>query len=721
MKKFKFSKKELELIENSCVPSAVYQFVDNKVFTLAISKGLLELFGLEGNVKDYYEILDKDRYRECHPDDIAMLQNAAVTFATKEQPYNVVYRTKIKDGYKIIHAYGKHIYKGNNRLAVIWYTDEGIFKENSVVNKDLLNAAYSNFLTVTDSENVINYDYLTGFPTIAYFFYLADTTFFTETEKLGKTPVMLFLDLNGMRYFNARFGFAEGDNLIRAFSRLLIETFTNNNCCRFGMDRFCVVTDDNRLEERLWDFFSKLENINDGKTLTARVGIYSTKVEKCSANKACDRAKLACDSSKNYPISHFTYFDKSMLAVYEKQQYIIDNIDRAINENWISVYYQPIIRAANDKVCDEEALSRWIDPQKGFMNPAEFIPILEESNLIYKLDLYVIEQVLVKMKQQKEKGLYIVPISVNLSRSDFSTCDIVEEIQKRVKASDIPPEKLTIEITESIIGKDYDYMKSQIKRFQDSGFKVWIDDFGSGYSSLDVLHDIPFNLIKFDMKFMQQFYKNEKSKIILSGLMKTAMNLGIETICEGVETEHQVNFLKEIGCTKLQGYYYCQPLPVEKIFERYDKGIQIGFENPDESEYFASLGKINLYDLSSVTNTGSQIFQNTFNTLPMAIFEIKDQTLHIVRGNNTYREFLKKYFDVIQPNTKYAFKSKFKTEDSLFLKTTEIIKENSNPIIIDEDLKDGINVHVYMRRIAINPVTGVVAFVIVILGVNKRP
>ena len=197
------------------------------------------------------------------------------------------------------------------------------------------------------------------------------------------------------------------------------------------------------------------------------------------------------------------------------------------------------------------------------------------------------------------------------------------------------------------------------------------------------------------------------------------MNLGIETICEGVETEHQVNFLKEIGCTKLQGYYYCQPLPVEKIFERYDKGIQIGFENPDESEYFASLGKINLYDLSSVTNTGSQIFQNTFNTLPMAIFEIKDQTLRIVRGNNTYREFLKKYFDIIQPNIKYAFKSKFKPEDSLFLKTIEIIKESSNPIIIDEDIKDGINVHIYMRRIAINPVTGVVAFVIIILGVNK--
>ena len=229
-----------------------------------------------------------------------------------------------------------------------------------------------------------------------------------------------------------------------------------------------------------------------------------------------------------------------MLEKAEKKQYVIENIDKAINEGWIKVYYQPIVRTANGRVCDEEALARWIDPEKGFMSPADFIPALEDSKLIHKLDLFVTEEIFRKMRNQADAGLPIVPVSVNLSRADFESCDIVEEISSRVKKAGVPPENLTIEITESIIGKDYEYMKKQIKRFQSLGFKVWMDDFGSGYSSLDVLHDLQFDLIKFDMKFMRQFHDNEKTKVLLSELMRMAMNMGIDTICEGVETESQV-------------------------------------------------------------------------------------------------------------------------------------------------------------------------------------
>ncbi len=715
MEKYRYEKNELSLMENSPIPLAVYQYMDGRVVTLVLSAGLLDLFGI-ADMEDVYNVIDKDRYRYCHPDDIAMLEESAVLFATKDEPYNVVYRSKVKDKWRLIHAFGKHIQKGETRLAIVWYVDEGEFHENDAFSGNYLNSAFSNLIQTNNAARVLQYDFLTGLPTIGHFFYLAETNFYKKAEERGENPVMLFFDLNGMRHYNAKFGFAEGDKLIRAFSRLLAETFSSDSCSRFGSDRFCVFSTDKDLEERLWQLFSDAEGMNGGRSVPVRAGIYPSSVEKCGASLACDRAKMACDSSRTLYLSHFTYFDKSMLQEAENRQYIVDNIDRAIKEGWIKVYYQPIVRAANGRVCDEEALARWIDPQKGFLSPADFIPILEDANLIYKLDLYMTEEILKKMKAQEAAGLYLAPISVNLSRSDFDTCDIVAEIYKRVLASGLPPSKLTIEITESIIGSDYEYMKTQIKRFQDLGFSVWMDDFGSGYSSLEVLHDIPFNLIKFDMKFMQQFSENEKSRVILAGMMKVAAELGIDTICEGVETEEQVEFLKEVGCTKLQGYYYCKPIPLEKIFERYEKGEQIGFENPAETGYYASLGRINLYDLSVVTNSDDEMFNHVFNTLPMAILEDNNDRLKIVRGNKSYKDFLRKHLDEIMVGKSADEQD---GQESVFLSAVRKCRNVPAPVIIDEPLSSGLKIHVYIRRIAVNPVTGVVAIVVVVIGITK--
>ena len=708
MEKYKYDDKEFSFLENAELPFAVYQFLDNQVSTILLSKGFLDLFNIKDKESAYY-LMDNDMYCECHPDDIAVLQEKAISFAKNDLPYDVFYRSKINGIYHLIHAQGKHIFKGTAKLALISYTDEGKYdKKTSTLS-----------LKLSEEKHIKQYDYLTGLPTIAYFFYLVENSFLKKSAESGLNPVLIFFDLNGMNFYNAKYGFAEGDVLIRSFSRLLVQKFSHESCCRFGMDRFCVFTNDINLEDKLWIIFSEAENINGGKSLPVRAGIYKIPDINEAVSIACDRAKMACDYSKSFYLSHFTYFDNSMLEKLEMRRYIIENIDRAINEKWIKIYYQPIIRSANDCVCDEEALSRWNDPEKGLLAPDQFIPILEDSKLIYKLDLYVTEQILSKMKEQASKGLYIVPISVNLSRSDFDSCDIVEEINNRLLAAKVPPEKLTIEITESIIGSDYEYMKSQIKRFKDLGFKVWMDDFGSGYSSLDILHDIQFDLIKLDMKFMKQFYNNEKTKIILTELIKMSTTLGIESICEGVETEHQVKFLKEIGCTKIQGYYYCQPIPAEKIYERYEKGLQIGFENPEESEYYASLGKINLYDLSVITNNDEEIYGNFFNTLPMSILETDDKGIIIVRGNKSYKIFIEKYFSFLKAEKTINYTNQLTGEKNIFKDIIRQVQKSSKPLLIDEKLSDGTNIHVYIRRIAVNPVTKKTALLTVILGINE--
>ena len=326
----------------------------------------------------------------------------------------------------------------------------------------------------------------------------------------------------------------------------------------------------------------------------------------------------------------------------DNKQYILDNLDKALQEGWITAYYQPIIRAVNGRVCDEEALARWIDPVKGFLSPADFIPVLEEEKLIYKVDLHILDCVLEKMKYMVNTGHFMCSHSINLSRSDFDMCDMVQEIVTRVDKSGIPRDKINIEITESTLVNDFKFMLSQIEKFKRLGFSVWMDDFGSGYSSLNTLARIPFDLIKFDMVFLRNFDQGENSKIILAELMRMAASLGKDTVCEGVETAEQVEFLQEVGCSRLQGYYYCKPVSLEQILERYKTGTQIGFENPAESAYSQQIGEVNLHDLSILNQNDNKGFSNFFNTLPMAIMEIDSDMVRYVRANKAYSDFMEK-------------------------------------------------------------------------------
>lgn len=421
-------------------------------------------------------------------------------------------------------------------------------------------------------------DELTDLPNMRSFFELA----VAEKQRLldeGGKPAMLYFDLIGMKHYNRQFGFAEGDKLICDVGRTLADVYGERRMCRYSEDHFAVVADGRELDQKLKEAFRACENANGGNSLPMRVGVYFDEMDPVGVSIACDRAKFACDSHKGSFVSEYFIFDEEMLRQLEDLRYIINHLDQALEEHWITVNYQPIVRAATGKVCDEEALSRWVDPERGLLKPDVFVPILEDARLIYKLDLYVLDRILEKMHLQMQDGLQIVPHSLNLSRADFDSCDIVEEIRRRVDAAGIDHDRITIEVTESMVASDFDFMKEQVLRFQKLGFQVWMDDFGSGYSALDVLQDIHFDLLKFDMRFMQHFEESDESRIILTELVKMANELGIETICEGVETQAQADFLRWIGCTKIQGYYYCKPIPYEEIAERYRKGIQIGYES----------------------------------------------------------------------------------------------------------------------------------------------
>ena len=718
MKKLEISSDMLAYLESARMPFALFQLVDNHICTLAVSKGFCELFGYM-DIRQAYKDMNEAIFKYVHPDDMARLNESVRCFAEGDGRFDMVYRTHLRNepDYRIIHVAGEHFTAPNEvPLSIVWYMDEGPYtaesdSQNSYLNQSLNRALHEESILVAS-----RYDYLTGLPSMTCFFDMAENKRI-DCHKSGMVPVILYTDFSGMREFNRKYGFEEGNALLHAFSGVLVRYFGKENCSRFGDDHFAVWSTGEGLEEKLQKVFAECRQINDGKTLPLRVGIYADTMGHVDASTACDRAKAACDSYKNGYTSVFRYFDRQMLETAERRQYIIDNLDRALREKWIQVYYQPIVRTANGRVSDEEALARWVDPVRGILAPAEFIPILEEARLIYKLDLYMTDQILEKMKIQSEMGLYIVPESVNLSRSDFECCDIVSEICKRMDASGIGRDKLTIEVTESMVGSDFEFMTSQIERFQRLGFSVWMDDFGSGYSSLDVLQQIHFDVIKFDMRFMQQFSQNDKCRIILTELIRMAMGLGIDTVCEGVETEEQKAFLNEVGCTKQQGYYYCRPVSFDEILHRYETGKQIGFENPEESEYYASVGRINLYDFMTVAGAEHEAIRQYFNTVPMTVIELNNGKVRYVRSNSAYRSLFMKLYERPLPSGFVESGMNGACIEDEFMLAIEQSAADGSRMLIDEKIKDGSTVHAFIKRIAVNPATGTKALAVALLSV----
>ena len=723
MDKYQLSRENLQGFESIPLPVALFQYINGDVVTIALSDGFCELFGAEVREKPYQDMVDY-LYSLEHPDDVARLSGEAARFATgnRDEEYNIIYRTKDRKepGYRIIHAKGRHVYTEDGRhLAYVIYMDEGHYTEThteeEAANETALNRSLNSLFHEENLLKANRYDSLTGLPSMSWFFEQAEA-WKMRTQKEDAYVAFLFIDLCGMKFFNHKYGFAAGDKYLKAFAVVLTEIFGHDNCSRLSQDHFGVYTEEAGAEDKLQRMFEKCRELNGGNYLRVHVGIYSTRLEDVPVSAACDRAMLACKQIRGTFDSRFQYYDQKLRDDIVKRQYILENFDRAMQEHWIRVYYQPIIRAINGRVCHEEALARWIDPEKGLLSPVEFIPVLEETGLIHKLDLFMLDEVLEKLKRQQEMGFFIVSHSINLSRADFDACDIVEEIRIRVDASGLGREKIVIEITESMVGSDFDFMKEQVRRFQELGFAVWMDDFGSGYSSLDILQSIKFDLLKFDMAFMRKLNESEDGKIILKELVRMAATLDMNTICEGVETEEQVHFLQEIGCSMLQGFYYCRPIPLEEILKRYRESIQIGYEDPAESGYYDEIGRVNLFDLDVLIRNDSDILGHVFSTLPMCILEFRGTQVRILRSNQSYRDFAKRYFSFDLSHDGTAF---YSSNEAFIGNIMENCGSRENRALYDEVMPDRSVVHSFARQISINPVTGTMAVAVAVLSITE--
>lgn len=720
MEKYTFSEEQLEQLQGLPMALAVYQYINHRITTLVVSKGFCKLFGFQ-DPEAASGKMDLDMYGMTHPQDVARVKDAALRFATKGGTYDVVYRTKYHggDSYRVVHANGELVSPEEGvQLAYVWYLDEGVYEKEPKAREGIFRQSVYNALHQDELPREEQHDQLTGLPGKGSFFRLAHMEN-QAARKTGGQQAFLFFDLNGMKYYNTKYTFAEGDRLLRSFGRLLSKTFGNDCCCHLGGDHFAAFSKAEGLEDVLKNMFAECKGLNSGNSLPVHTGISIDRKGDLPGTISCDRAKLACDLLRDTYDSCFGYYNETLSDDIAHRRYILSHFDQALEEEWIQVYYQPIVRAVSEDISDEEALARWVDPEKGVLSPAMFIPILEEARLIYKLDLYMLDQILKKLKLSEEAGLFLVAQSLNLSRCDFDACDMVEEIRKRVDASGFRRDLITIEITESTIGQDYEFMKKQVERFQALGFPVWMDDFGSGYSSLDILQSIRFDLIKFDMSFMKRLDEGVNSKIVLTELMKMATALGVDTVCEGVETVEQKQFLQEIGCAKLQGYLFAKPNPLSLLLSLNEKGIKIRYENPEEADYYENVGRISLYDLDMISQEEGGL-RNYFNTLPMAVMEIKDEEARFIRTNPSYRFFAKRFlgFDLYDEASTVPARPAGQGEE--FMRMVRQSCRLGHQAFVDEKLEDGSVIHSFIRKIGENPITGKTAVAIAVLSAEDK-
>ncbi len=620
-----FSKESTEAIASSSIPLALFKIEIKKTIPILISDGLLQSVSL--SKEEAFAAFEKDPLFLTQDEMRPSIKKALDAFLKEQRGFDEEVTTKYgtHTTFHKVRVSGKLLEINGERYAYFLFTDLSPYLLHHSNER-------SNTLVLNNADVKIRkdlFDGLTGLPNMAHFIELA---------KIGRASIfgrkqpfcVLSFDLIGMKSFNLKYGTAEGDKLLIEFANLLAKTFSQLCCSRFGEDHFYAFALTHGIEAILSRFFEEAKKLNRGNSLPVKVGVYRCKEDEKNAITAFDKAKFACDSDRLTYASHYIFFTEEMEKSIEMRDYVLSHLDEALEKGWIKAYYQPIFRAVNGLVCDEEALARWEDPTLGVVSPKDFIPYLEEAHLLYKVDIRMIELIVKGFDEKRKANIPLVPVSLNLSRFDFEQADMVEEVVKAMKKGGYPHSLLTIEITEAVAGHDQEFVKTQIKRFHDAGFKVWMDDFGAGYSSLNVLSDLEFDLVKIDMKFMRNFMTNEKVRPLLSSILQMAQSLGVDTLCEGVETFEQLVFLQNNGCDRIQGFYYEKPVPLAKILTRTSKWAR---ENPLDTPYYDEVGEACLEHPQGIESDQG---------VRSGILEYQEGNCYFLRGTQAYREFLEK-------------------------------------------------------------------------------
>ena len=457
-------------------------------------------------------------------------------------------------------------------------------------------------------------------------------------EISDETFAFVRFDIDRFKMINNFYGIKEGDKVLKNIAdelRRISTVFENFVYGRLENDVFavCMPYKEENIELLMKALQISMNKVNKDYNIKVSCGVYIIKDYDMDVSEMYDRAFLAAKSCKGKFVQNIAYYDESMIENMRQEQFIINEVNKALAEEQFEVYLQPKINLITDRSYGAEALVRWKHPEKGMMSPGEFIPVYERNGIIGRLDQYMWRHVCILLRKWLDEGKNPNPISVNVSRVNIYNPHLVEILKNLITEYRIPAHLLNLELTESAFTEDQDLVMKTMSKLHRIGFKIMMDDFGSGYSSLNVLKDMEVDYLKVDMKFLQQEQEfNGKGEKVLTSVIRMAKWLHLPSIVEGVETIEQVDFLKCIGCEYAQGYYYAKPMPVEE-YER--------FLIKEEELVAKSSTDENVNIVSELWNTRSSV-SRFFDMIdiPIAIYECRKDNLELLRSNLRYDSYI---------------------------------------------------------------------------------
>ena len=420
-------------------------------------------------------------------------------------------------------------------------------------------------------SHLLHYDALTGLPSSTL---LGDRLgqAMARARRYGQQLAVMFLGLDRFKRINNALGYPAGDELLKKIAHSLQHGMRESDSVfRYGSDEFVVLLHDQEpppqvrsVAEKLLATVSQPHDVaGHDLRVTASLGISLYPEDGQDALSLIKKAEMAMRNSKEQAPGGYGFFTEDMTHRARERQHLESGIRQALERQELCLHYQPKIHLASGQVVGAEALIRWFSPQQGWISPAQFIPVAEDSGLINRISQWVLGEATRQSRTWQQAGLAPIRLSVNLSASDFRQPQLLQQLQGALLDSALDPTLLELEITEGVLMQNVEATLATLQAIKALGVRLAVDDFGTGYSSLSYLRKFPVDVLKIDQSFIQGLSHEHKDAALVSAIIQLGRSLNLSVIAEGVETQEQLTFLKQQGCEEGQGYYFSKALPAE--------------------------------------------------------------------------------------------------------------------------------------------------------------